>query len=430
MGRRARWVAGLRLARALLKSGSLERHAVATAFVEPASPSQGEARILYGDSSPFPYGLDFLSSIRALIDCSVAMLAAQSSIDDVVKRAAQLEQGLKGERWKFDALLDAVDKSVNKVTAPLASGSPRVVGAAAELMATARAIVEREQLDLEQRWTAQMSGSERIVDEACSAASQALEALLLKHVPPQSSLAWRLAADEHGYDGRVLLTTRFGLEAHFGIAIPEAHRWARLKRVADLSPGTVVHAPKPGKRSRAAELHEVSLDRLVVTECLIDVKRIAFRLRRSPRAGAGYRFEVSTDNGDTSMQLLDELGEPVGDVREVEVGERDSILRLASAMLDSTFDLVLRRQLMIGASLDGAPLRERFEPREVCARIVGAYAPIVAEIARRSAPTELMLRKDLGGGRREAIFVTRAELRGKLLRLPAALKAMFEPFGL
>lgn len=381
---------------------------------------------MYGDSSPFPYGLDFLSSVRALVECGVAMLAAQSQIDDVVRRSSQLEEGWKGERWKFESLLEAVRKAAT----PFGNAAPRVTAAAAELLAAARTIVERETAEVERRWTAEMGGTERSIDEACSMASQALEELLLRHVPPQSSLAWRLAADEHGYDGRVLLTTRFGLEAHFGIAIPEAHAWARLKRVADLAPGTVVTAPRAGKKSRVAEMHEVSLDRLVVTECLIDVKRIAFRLRRAARAGAGYRFEVSTENGDTEMQLLDDLGEPTGEVLELEVGQRDSILRLASAMLDSSFDLVLRRQLLIGASLDGAPLRERYEPREVCARLVGAYAPIVSEIARRSAPTELMLRKDLGGGRREAIFVTRAELRAKLTRLAPALKAIFEPLGL
>ena len=83
------------------------------------------------------------------------------------------------------------------------------------------------------------------------------------------------------------------------------------------------------------------------------------------------------------------------------------------------------------ATLDGNTLRGRFEPRDVCARLVAAYAPIVSEISRRScAPNELMLRRDVGGGRREAVFITRAELRARLTRLPPSLRVLFDPFQL
>ena len=131
------------------------------------------------------------------------------------------------------------------------------------------------------------------------------------------------------------------------------------------------------------------------------------------------------------MQLLDDLGQPQGDVYELDDDDRNAPFRLASALVDSTFDLALRRQLMIGAALDGNTLRGRFEPRDVCARLVAAYAPIVSEISRRScAPNELMLRKDVGGGRREAVFVTRAELTSRLSRIPPSLRAIFDPFEL
>jgi hypothetical protein len=41
-----------------------------------------------------------------------------------------------------------------------------------------------------------------------------------------------------------------------------------------------------------------------------------------------------------------------------------------------------------------------------------------------------MLRRDLGGGRREAVFITRNELRSRLSRLPPPLRALFDPFEL
>lgn len=391
------------------------------AAVEPIGRSD-EARILYGDSSPFPYAFDFLESVRAVIDCCVAMLAAQSTVDQMVKRSAQVEQRLKGDRLRFDGLLQEVQKAVGHFT----ESSPRLSEAAAQVVASTRALVDREREHLERQWSAEMAGASRIVDEACATAYQSLEALLLRHVPPQTSVSWRLGADDDGYDGTISLVTRFGLEASFGIAIPETHAFARPVRAGDVAPATAARLPRASGGARL-----VSLDKLYVSEAALEPTRIALLLRARPRTGSGWRFDVRSETGQTFVQALDELGQPSGDVGQLEDQEREPILRLSSAVLDGTFDLVLRRQPMIEAKLDGEALRGRFEPRDVCARLVTVYAPIVSEICRRSgSPDELMLRRELGNGRRDSLFVTRAELSGKMARLPANARHVLDPFGI
>jgi hypothetical protein len=58
-------------------------------------------------------------------------------------------------------------------------------------------------------------------------------------------------------------------------------------------------------------------------------------------------------------------------------------------------------------------------------------APVVQEIGRRSgAPGELVLRRDAGEGRREEIYITKAELHEKVYSLPQALRGVFDPFEL
>jgi hypothetical protein len=53
------------------------------------------------------------------------------------------------------------------------------------------------------------------------------------------------------------------------------------------------------------------------------------------------------------------------------------------------------------------------------------------EIARRSgAPGELVLRRDVGDGRREEIYVTKAELWERLLVLPPERRMAFTALGL
>lgn len=405
--------AGLRLARGLLNWPRVLQRASAAPAPEP---STDEPRILYGDSTPFPFGLDFLTALRAVIDCSVAMLGAQHAIDQAVKRSAQVEEGIKGERWRLDSLLEAV----RQAAAPFANAAPNVISSATDIMAATRAIVERERSEVARRWSGELQQAERIVDDACGAAYQALETLLLRHAPPATGIAWRLGADADGYDAQVRLLTRFGVEAHFGVALPEGHAWTRLRRAGELAPGALLRTPKT-----------IRLDRLFVSEALVEPARISLWLRRAARTGAGVRLSVTFESADAEVQLLDDLGQPSGDVFELDGDDRADPFRLASALLDSTFDLALRRQLMTGAALDGNPLRGRFEPRHVCTRLIAAYAPVVAEISRRScAPDELMLRRDVGGGRREAVFITRAELRARLTRLPPPLRALFDPFEL
>jgi hypothetical protein len=55
----------------------------------------------------------------------------------------------------------------------------------------------------------------------------------------------------------------------------------------------------------------------------------------------------------------------------------------------------------------------------------------VQSVAARSlSPTELVIKRMLADGRREEIFVERAELVRKLDPLPAAHRALFAPLGL
>jgi hypothetical protein len=388
----------------------------------PEPIGRGEEATLYGDSSPFPFGFDFLESVRAVLDCCVALLAAQAAIDQTVQHSRDVEQLLKTDRRDFEALL----QEVQKATEQFGDSSPRLSEAAAQVVAATRSLVEREREHVEQKWAVEQSGANRIVDDAWASAYQALEALLLRQVPPQTSVSWRLSGDDDGYDGAIALQTLFGLDVTFRIAIPETHAFAHPRRVGDVAPASAPRLPRGQRDPRV-----VNLDRLFISEAVLEPERIALMLRARPRTGSGWRFDVRSESGQTFVQALDELGQPSGDIGELYDENREPILRLSSALLDATFDLVLRRQLMIDARLDGEPLRARYEPRDVCSRLTTMYAPIVNEIMRRSpSPNELMLRRDLGGGRRESVFVTRAELRAKMAHLPPQSRRVLDPFGL
>ena len=71
------------------------------------------------------------------------------------------------------------------------------------------------------------------------------------------------------------------------------------------------------------------------------------------------------------------------------------------------------------------------EPQDTARRLVECIAPIVQELARRSgAPGELVIRKTVANGRRDEVYLTKAELLEHVLTLPPALRGVFQPLGL
>ena len=97
------------------------------------------------------------------------------------------------------------------------------------------------------------------------------------------------------------MATPFGIEAVFALAIPPAHDWGKIRRVAELSAGTEVHMPQEsGWLSKRVAVAPVKLDKLFVTEVAMASDRSLITLRKGPRSGGGYQLEVTA--GDRSRK--------------------------------------------------------------------------------------------------------------------------------
>lgn len=388
---------------------------------------------VYGDSTPFPYDINFIELIRHSVDCGIALLAAQHDVGTAVDRTSNFDALRRNERARLDAMSDAIKLTMTAFTS---AKSERVQRCASRVLENARMIVESEMGDLEGQANGQMSSARQIVEVAKERAHRALETFLLRHDLPNTTVGLRLlgGADEH-YSGQALVATPFGVEAVFALAIPTAHEWGKVRRVADLSAGTEVHVPKEsGFFSKRLESAIVKLDKLFVTEVAIAPERSLITLRKGARSGSGFQLEVSTEQAQpiATLATINEDGQPSGtSVQELGAEDAMHVLRLWNRVVDSTRDLIMRRQLMTSAQFDGNPLSEVDDPQSVCVRMVNVLAPVVQEIARRSgAPGELVLRRDVGEGRREEIYITKAELHEKIYALPQGLRGVFDPFEL
>jgi hypothetical protein len=288
---------------------------------------------------------------------------------------------------------------------------------------------------IERQATEEAAHTKNIIVRSGESAHRSLESFLLRpDLPgPELGLTWA-AAGEQGHTGQVAIKTPFGVTAAFSLALPPDHVWARPRRLAELAPGLEVHFPQQsGWLSKRVEMAPVKLDRMYLSAVKLDTASAEFRLRKGPSSGPGYRVLVNLhEQHQVVLQPIGEDGSPDPDEPLTLDGEDSAqMFRLCSRVVESMEGLSSLRRNMVSVDLDGRPLDEMAWPEAVAQRLIAELTPVVSEIARRSgAPGELVLRRDVGGGRREEMYVTKAELYEKVLVLPPARRVAFEQLGL
>jgi hypothetical protein len=386
---------------------------------------------LYGDSTMFPYAPDFIEIVRHAVDAGVQLMAAQHAMGKARRRTDSVEQQRQSIRAQLASLGDALALALEPF---LAGKSERAARVCKQIRERAKELIAAEEASLEGAVTEKMESSRTAVESARQSAFRAIETFVLRHDLPDTDVGLHLVAEESRYRGQALVTTPFGVEAVFDLAIPAAHDWGQPRRVVELSAGTEVHVPmESGIFTKKIEPKAVKLDKLFITEVAISSARTLITLRKGPRSGTGYQLEV-LDN-EVPKATLSHVGEEGAVALEVplELGEEDSVhvLRLWNRVLDTSRDLPQRRQAMTEATFDGRSILELDEPGLVCEKLVAVMAPIVQQLGARSgAAGELVIRRDVGEGRREEVFITKAELQEKVTALPEELQKVFAPFEL
>jgi hypothetical protein len=81
---------------------------------------------------------------------------------------------------------------------------------------------------------------------------------------------------------------------------------------------------------------------------------------------------------------------------------------------------------MVSAQLDGQDIFEHGLVNALLERIVERMAPIATEVARHSPnPNELSLKLERDDGRREELYLRKADLRQLVAQLPANAQVLF-----
>jgi hypothetical protein len=381
---------------------------------------------VYGDSTPFPHDIDYIHMLRDGVDCAVRLLSAQHSIRAAEERAENAERAMRSEVNELNALCERVQSAATRA---VADGMDVTQRASAQIASGARAIVEGAVRELEGQVRQEVGQAGHIIDKARETSASAIEQFLERHSPPESRGCLQLTASPESYVGHVTLITSYGVSAVFGVAIPATHAWARPRRVSDFATHLEIQMPKEsGWLSKRVEMAPLRLERFFISDVTFAERSGTLRLRRGAGIGSGYELRLELEKGvQLSVCPVREDG-GVEDQHPLVLQGNDQavMLSLWQNVVQSAVDLLHLRQRMVSAAYNGRPLLELTSPRLVAEALINHMAPVIAEISRRSgAPGELVLRRNLGEGRREETYCTHAELLDKIRVLPPDLRVVF-----
>jgi hypothetical protein len=372
-------------------------------------------RYLYGDSSESPLEINYLAFLPDAIEAVVELVRADEALEATRAKGDVRKASAEAEVKEVEDL----GREVAAVVDPLDGDEVPVVRAAAAIGGAAKEIVAREIARVRAALAADLQALDRDAAPLRERGVAAIATLLSTHDLPgaRETLTARWTAG--GFEVRLRQVSPCGLEATVALAVPGGSLLAHELRIDKLVDGLEIHlSANRGLLKKEMKLVAHKLARHTVAEVVCDPDGVLLRLR-APQDAAGYDVRVAPD-GDVT-------------IADHELDDRDGpgLRILASKLEDALRALRMERGRLVSATFDGTPLAEVGTPRVIAERLVTTMAPVVQAIAERSqSPDELVLRRLLGGNRREEIFLSRAELGAKLAALDEDAQAVFAPLGI
>lgn len=385
---------------------------------------------LFGDSSPSDLEFDYIDFLRDALDYAVQVLAADERMSHDMARAILVRKEGEAEAARLEALgaaqagaIEGFDIGAPESATALCAGE--LLRGAAE---TVRAAIEKVRNGVNAS-VGKLEEESRRDREKCA---EALAAFLRRHDLPQMTSELRLQQlDGNRYAARLYVRALGNLMAVVDLEIPPSHVLSTVARVDKVMERLEVHAPESGGWLRKeVKLRAQRLDKEFITAVVANARETLIHLRAAADgSGVGFDLTIREDGSRVSLQRVGEAN----DAPPFELDDTDSgrLRDLRDKLLAGTAELRRARRGLLEASFGDTALSELRDQKSIVERLVAAMAPVVREIARRSlAPTELVLKRQTGDGRREEIFVSRKDLQVKLKGLGAASRAVFAPLDL
>jgi hypothetical protein len=366
---------------------------------------------LYGDCSPSPLEIDYLGYLRGALALAVEIVLAEDELNAAARRAESQEKRARQLEIRLEHLHQTVRNAVGGM-----AGSPdddAVSRCANQIESAVETVVSRAVAGvLAQREASATDLAERrrTVHATCT---RAFETFLRAYDLPDAKPMLELAA------GRDALLVRLHGITPYGVAYE-----IDLDRRGSVLAGDDVRASVFHK----TRLGAIKLDKLHVVAARSDARTIEIELRNGRDASTdGVDLLVDHTTAERPRLLRAGSGERI----ELSGDDASAATAFAESVRTALGACAGQRARLVGVTIDDTPFEEHDRPSTLVDRMFVAMAPTVRAIVEHSkVPGELSLRRELGGDRREEIFVTHGALAEMVAQVPSKRRRHFGALGL
>ncbi len=375
----------------------------------------------YGDGTPFPLDENFIETLTSAVESCTNAFMPLTELDERRQRS-------KAARIEADAELSRLaefEQALNASLAPFLVADKKASQAIQVAQKTQLAVKQAAQasrVQIESRVSALVSQAS--AGTASDAVLQALRPFFDHQQLPSAkwTMKWDVRAGEPIAEA-VMSAGR--LTAQFRLQVEQFRMPIRVDTLAE---AVIVHMMKKGLLGKAKPA-PVDLGKYVMVAFERTANEHVITLREKPdRQSLGLRFTVAEHTA--TWQSITLTGENETEPNPLDSEDFAGIRRLGDGAQNALKDLTSSRSLG-DITLGGQPLAQLPEPRVVPMELLHQLTPLARTIRERSRMSgELVLKRDVAGGKREELFVNRAVLAQHFVKLPDGYRKPFEEMGI
>lgn len=384
----------------------------------------------YGDATPFPLDDNFIDTLVAATEAAVGLFQADGVAEERRRRVMEIRKLAEEELKRLNVLGRAVNASIQPML-PDGKAERTSEATAAKIQGATRSAIK-----------AAVAGVERRRDAAIRAALgralsdqmyDALAPLLLTQQLPKTRWTVRWMYDNERAASQIVIQSAnvsADLNADYSCELPPHHSWRGAVKVGSLTPHLEIQMLTEGKRKKS-RAH--SLARYFVTEAELSPHRSSFVLRKSyKKPSPGFMVVMrEEDQALPRITRIEPDGSPRGASLTIAGDSQVALGALWDKIEHAMHEMRRHRDAVQAATFEGNAIERNDEPAAIAESILDTLAPFIREMRLRSrVPGELILKRDRGDGRREELFVPRAELEARFAELPDRHRRYFEAVGL
>lgn len=386
-------------------------------------------RYLYGDSTPFPLSYDFLGTLEAFMTAATRAVKLHDDAQALEQKAGEAKQarlsGIQALESFHNVVMKAIGDTANKVSHPSALEYSRQVG---EL---AQRFVEDQWRQVNQSNDRDASTVAREVAQRKIEAHAAIEEFFLKAHLTVESVTTRATLFGNRYETTATFKTAGGVTA--GYQLRPSGAWDSPRRVMDFAKGiTLKVAVKKSFFKGVVTAEAMPLDEYYVSQVELADGRMSLTLRKKLNEPDSLVFQL-VRAGDTLVATVEHPSNADAAALPPDLDAQDAATldHLLASIGESLRLLHGAKDRLTELQLDDRDAMGGVLVVDLVQRFVGLFAPTVAEIAKRSPnEAELSLKAQQDGGRREEVYLRKADLVEKLQPLWAKGRSIFAPLGL